>query len=123
MPEKISELILWILAVYGLFSLISGALGLIRLKSRLKCGYIKPVLLVRNAEDCIEYVVRNLAAKDFLGGLLPGQKISIVDMNSEDNTYLIAKKLEIDYPHLEALNFDEREYIFDTEAIFSPSPK
>ncbi len=123
MPLKITELILWILAVYGMFSLISSVVGLIRLKSHIKCQSIKLVLLVKDAEDCIEYVVRNLAGKDFLTGVLPNKNISIVDINSTDNTYLITKKLKRYFQNIEVLRFNERENIFDETAIFSHSQK
>jgi len=123
MPLNITELILWVFAAYGVFSMIAGVTGLIRSKTQIKCRNIKLVLLVRNAEECIEYVVRNLSGKDSLKGVLPDSKISIVDMNSSDNTYLITKKLERYYQNIEALHFDERESIFDDMAIFSPYQK
>lgn len=113
MPYKIIEYILWILAAYGLFSLISSAVGLIRLRNHLKCRSVKLVLLVKNSEECIEYVVRNVARDDFLTGLLSHGNISIVDMNSTDNTYLLTKKLKKSFQNIEVFRFEERQNIFE----------
>lgn len=123
MLQRLIECIIYILAVYGLLILVLEVAALIRKRI---AGY-KPeariVLLVRNAEECIEYVVRNMISKEMASGYFFCKDIVIVDMDSSDHTYKLLEKLQKDFPNIEVLSYQERELIFDNFPTFSPSKK
>ena len=75
---------------------------------------IKLVLIVKNQGDTIEGVLRNVLPRNFIRKLMPGGKLTILDMGSKDDTLEILQKLEIDYPCLEVLKQGEKEAIFNS---------
>lgn len=80
------SIILWILALFGLWSLISRAVESMYIDNR--SGSVEVIVKVKNQEKIIEALARNLRKISIIG------KITFIDMNSSDNTLLIAKKLK-----------------------------
>jgi hypothetical protein len=73
---------------------------------------VKVVLLVRNAQEHIEYIVRYAVRKDIASKLFSNRKLTIVDMASDDDTPLILEKLQRDHSNVEVLSHDDRELVF-----------
>jgi len=44
------------------------------------------VLIVRNQGETIEGVLRNVLPRDFIRKLMPGGKLHVLDMDSDDDT-------------------------------------
>lgn len=86
--------IMYILAIYGVINLTTEIL--FRLKYKKQFDSIKQCIYVKNAEDIIEVYIRDMIFK------YPNLKnISVIDMNSHDDTYKILEKLKADYSYLD----------------------
>ena len=113
MMQRILEYIVCLLAIYGLFSLVRGAIGAVHCKVTGKRPVVRAILLVRNAEEHIEYIIRNIVNKEYKSKVLSDKNIIIVDMNSEDLTYVMLEKLQNDFQNINILTYEERLKIFD----------
>lgn len=123
MLENLLDCIIYLLATYGLVVLSLGAADLVRCRVRGRRPNVSVVLLVQDAEDYIEYIVRNAVKKDFASKAVSDKKVIFVDMNSTDNTSQLLKKLKNDFPSIEILTLNERLRIFDDFGIFSHDVK
>lgn len=103
--------LIYILAVYGLLVLILSIAELIRCRVRDRRPKVRIILLVRNAEEHIEYIVRSAVKKDMAGRLLSDAKIAVVDTDSSDNTYMLLEKLQNAYPGIEVFKLAEMDKI------------
>jgi hypothetical protein len=121
--ERLIEITVGLLALYGLVMLVFAVAGRLRLKDLQKHPGVRVVLLVKNTEEQIEYIIRNAVKNDFASIVLSDDRILVVDMNSTDNTYRLLEKLRRDYSNIEILGFNERECVFEDFSIFSPPPK
>jgi hypothetical protein len=121
--ERLIEITVGLLALYGLVMLVFAVTGRLRLKDLQKHPGVRVVLLVKNTEEQIEYIIRNAVKNDFASIVLSDDRILVVDMNSTDNTYRLLEKLRRDYSNIEILGFNERECVFEDFSIFSPPPK
>lgn len=82
--------IIWILAIYGIISIVKDILIKIKYKNIL--NGVEHYIYVKNAEDSVEAYVRDMIFK------YPDMKnFIIVDKNSQDNTYKILEKLKEEY--------------------------
>jgi hypothetical protein len=127
------ELVVSLLAIYGLIMLGFTAAGYMRGRSPGKVHglvsdcinrtpvrpCVRMILLVRDAEEQIEYIVRTAVKNDFASGVLSDNSLVIIDMNSSDNTYLLLEKLQKDFSNVEAVRFEDRELVFDDFTICS----
>ncbi len=104
---SILECLTYILAVYGLLILVIGAADLIRCRIRGHRPKVRVVLLVQDAEDQIEYIVRNAVKKEFTAKVFSDEKLAVVDMHSKDNTYLLLQKLQKNFQSVEVLKSDD----------------
>ncbi len=84
---------------------------------------VRMILLVRDAEEQIEYIVRTAVKNDFASRVMSDNSLVIIDMDSSDNTFLLLEKLQKDFSNVEVLKFEDREHIFEDFTIFSHSPK
>lgn len=123
MLYKLLECAVYLLAAYGLLVLVLGAAESIRCRISGHRPKVRVVLLVKDAEEHIEYIIRNAVKKDFVSRVFSDKNMVIVDMNSTDHTYQLLGKLQKDFSNIESLTFEERELIFDDFSIFSPSTK
>lgn len=78
--------VLWILALFGLWSLISNILDSISCSNR--AGSFDVILNVRNQEDAVAHFIRELSKIDMVG------KIRVFDNGSDDSTIDIVKELK-----------------------------
>ena len=131
MMNWLVECLVWFLAAYGLFALLQGVAGLIRARISGLYSGVRLVLLVKNAEEYIEYIIRSTAKRNFMDRFIFNQKMAVIDMNSTDHTYQLLERLKNDFPHIEVLAFSERNAAFgntddgkdENISIFSPSSK
>lgn len=117
------EFIVCLLAVYGLIMLVFAAAVRIRAKEPGKHPGVRMVLLVRNAEEQIEYIVRNAVKDDLASRVMSENRLVVVDMDSTDSTYLLLEKLQKDFSNVEILKLQDRAMIFEDFPIFSLSSK
>ena len=80
---------------------------------------VRIVLLVRDAEEQIEYIVRTAVKNDFASRVMSDNSLVIIDMDSSDNTYLLLEKLQKDFSNIEAFRFKDRELVFNDFNVFS----
>jgi hypothetical protein len=69
------------------------------------------VLLVKNAEEHIEKIINILDREGW--NLKEENKVSIVDMNSVDNTKKILRKIDQNGTRLNLLEFTDKEKVFE----------
>lgn len=119
MMFNLLECIIYLLASYGLLMLIMNIFDMLRCRIRGRRPAVRIVLLVKNAEEQIEYIVRNSIRKEYASKVLSDKNIMIVDMNSEDNTYEYLERLEKSFCGIEALQYEDREQIYNGFDTFS----
>lgn len=85
-------IILWILALFGLWNLISKIIENYHIENRI--GEIEITLKVKNQEHNIEYLIKQIEKIDLIG------KINIEDDNSNDSTLEIIHKLKKNHPQI-----------------------
>ncbi len=79
-------IILWILALFGLWSLISNILESFYIANREESFDV--VLNVYNKEDSVEYLIKQLSKMELI------RKIIIYDKSSKDGTKNIIKEIQ-----------------------------
>lgn len=100
------------LSVYGAFAVFKSIS--ISIWNRYKEGIkdIKLVLLVKNQECLVEYLVRGYFSTGFMGEVICDNDIVVLDMGSTDSTLMILKKLKSIYRNVTIMTLDERESVF-----------
>lgn len=112
MLQIVLEVLVCVLAAYGLIILLHELLLSAKQSRSYKNSMVKLVLIVKNQGETIEGVLRNVLPRDFIRKLMPGGKLIVLDMGSKDDTVDILRKLERDYECLEVLKRSEMEYLF-----------
>lgn len=106
------NIFLFLLAAYGAAALFFAIIGAIRQRMADENSNVSLVLLIKNKEDVIEGIVRNIFISDFPGKLLAGGKLTILDMGSTDGTRSILERLKREFDTIEILNEEEKSSIF-----------
>jgi hypothetical protein len=112
MTESILKYIIYLLAVYGAITLILSILGTVHGRMAAEATKVRPVLFVKNVEEYVEYIIRNAIKFDFPEKVMSGDNLTVVDMNSTDDTFIILQKLKKDYECIDILSAGEKEDIF-----------
>ena len=100
MFEFLIELVIWILCIYGLFSIIQDCVNFNTYKKLEE--NIKFVMTVKNVENGIEEYIRELTyGRNFYNNLV------VVDLESEDDTMEILQKLEREKFNTKVLNKED----------------
>lgn len=120
MLAKLPECIIYLLAAYGTLVLVLGAIDLIRSKIAASRPEVRVVLLVQNAQEQIEFIVRNVVMKDYASKVLSDKKVVFIDMDSSDETVALLKKLQQCYPSIDVKQYKDKEDIFSDFQLFSP---
>ncbi|HEY5586503.1 MAG TPA: hypothetical protein VIK78_18675 [Ruminiclostridium sp.] len=107
----INYAILSLLAIYGLICLFLNIFKIIG-KKKYFVETANIVLLVNDQEQNIEGIVREAMDSKFVRNIAINGSFVIIDMNSEDDTLKILRKLEMQFPLIEVCSFDEKESIF-----------
>jgi len=85
-------IILWIFALFGLWSIISNIIDGFCIQNNI--GKFDIYLNVCNQEDAIESLIRDLSRVSMIN------KIKIIDNNSTDNTMEIIRRLKANNPKI-----------------------
>ena len=103
--ETLMSVIVWTLALYGLFEIIKNVIYICTY-TKLNSKGIYLLLAVKNQEENIEYFLRNILFK-IIYGKEEIENIMVVDLNSKDNTKKIIEKLEKEYEQISLLNWKD----------------
>lgn len=103
--EMIITIMVWTLALYGLFEIIKNIIYICTY-TRLNTKGIYLLVAVKNQEENIECFLRNILFR-IIYGKEEVKDVIVVDLNSQDNTKKIVEKLETEYEQLKLLNWKE----------------
>ena len=102
----------WTLAIYGLFEIIKNIIY-ISTYTKFKSDGIYVIIAVKNQEEKIEGFLRSITFKILYGREEYLKNIIVADLQSNDNTKIIAKKLQKDYEILKVTSWKECKEIID----------
>lgn len=109
--ETFIAIIIWTLALYGLFEIIKNIIYICTY-THLNSKGIYFIIAVKNQEDKIEYFLRN-----FLFRVIYGKEeiknIFVVDLESKDNTKKIIEKLSNEYEQINLISWKECKELLD----------
>lgn len=103
--EMCISVIIWTLALYGLFEIIKNIIYICTY-TKLNSNGIHFIITVKNQEDKIECYLRNILFR-IIYGKEEMNNIIVVDLNSKDNTKKILEKLSMEYEQIKLLNWRE----------------
>ena len=112
MLEFILSTIFWTLAFYGLFELVKNIIYICTY-TKLKSDGIYVIIAVKNQEDKIEGFLRSILFKILYGREEELKNVIVADLESQDDTKTIAKKLSKDYECLKVLSWKETRELMD----------
>lgn len=101
----IINIIVWTLALYGLFEIIKNIIY-IYTYTNLRTKGIYLLIAVKDEEENIEYFLRSVLFK-IIYGKKEIKNIIIVDLNSKDNTKKIIERLQKEYEQINLMNWKE----------------
>jgi NADH:ubiquinone oxidoreductase subunit K len=109
--DFILNTIIWTLALYGLFEIIKNIIYIFSC-TKLKTDGIHIIIAVKNQEEKIEGFIRAILFRIFYGKEDCIKNIFIADLDSNDETKQILKKLQKEYSILKVVEWKEcREII------------
>ena len=103
--ETFLSVLVWTFALYGLFEIIKNILYICTY-THLNTKGIYLVLAVKNQEETIEYLLRNMVFR-MLYGKEEIRNMMVVDLNSKDNTKKIVEKLEKEYEQIHLISWKD----------------
>ena len=114
--ETFISIIIWTLALYGLFEIIKNIIYICTY-THLNSRGIYFIIAVKNQEDKIECFLRNIIFR-IVYGKEEIKNILIVDLNSKDNTKKIVENLSKEYEQINLLSWKEcNEVIENVEKV------
>ena len=114
--ETFISIIIWTLALYGLFEIIKNIIYICTY-THLNSNGMYFIIAVKNQEDKIECFLRNLIFR-IVYGKEEINNILVVDLNSKDNTKKIVENLSKEYEQINLLSWKEcNEVIENIEEI------
>ena len=114
--EMVISIIVWTLALYGLFEIIKNIVYICTY-TKLNTKGIYLLVAVKNQEENIECFLRNVMFR-IIYGKEEVKNIIVVDLNSKDNTKKIVENLEKEYEQIKLLNWKEcRELLENIKEI------
>ena len=103
--EMMISIVVWTLALYGLFEIIKNIIYICTY-TNLKTKGIYLLVAVKNEEENIECFLRNIMFR-IIYGKEEVKSIFVVDLNSVDKTREIIERLEVEYEQLNLLSWKE----------------
>ena len=108
----ITNCLLWIFAIYGLFEIIKTIIN-IYTYTNLKSDGIYLIIAVKNQENIIEVFMRSLLFRLLYGSENYISNIIVTDLDSTDNTKKILNHLQNDYDFINVANWKDCKDILD----------
>lgn len=102
----------WTLSLYGLFEIIKSIIYFFTY-SNMSADGIYLIIATKNQEEKIEYFLRSSLFKILYGKEDFVKKVIVADLDSNDNTKEIAKKLSNDYDCLKVVSWKDCKTIID----------
>lgn len=112
MLEFVLNAIFWTLAIYGLFGIIKNIVYLFTY-TKFRSDGIYVIVAAKNQEDKIENFLRSLIFKVLYGREDCFENIIVADLESNDKTKEIAKKLSNDYDVIKVTSWKECKEMID----------
>ncbi len=109
----IPGILICLLALYGAIALSIIVINSIFQRVKSEKSKLKLILLVKDNEEAIEGIIRNIFAGNFLRKVIPESKLTVLDMGSTDETLKILGKLKCEYEQLELLSMAEKDNAFE----------
>ena len=109
--ETFISIIIWTLALYGLFEIIKNIIYICTY-TKLNSNGMYFIIAVKNQEEKIECCLRNLLFR-IIYGREDINNIFVVDLNSKDNTKKIIEKLSKEYEQINLLTLKECKELMD----------
>lgn len=103
--ETIISIIVWTLALYGLFEIIKNIIYICTY-TNLNSDGIYFIIAVKNQEEKIEGFLRNILFR-IIYGKEEIENIIVLDLNSEDETKKIVENLSKEYEKINLLTLKE----------------
>ena len=103
--ETFISILIWTLALYGLFEIIKNIIYICTY-TKLNTKGLYLFVGVKNQEENVECFLRNLLFR-IIYGKEELQNVFVVDLNSKDNTKKIVEKLEKEYNQIKLINWKE----------------
>lgn len=100
------SLIVWTLALYGLFEIIKNIIYL-STYTKLNSNGIYFIIAAKNQENTIEIFLRTMLFKIIYGKEENIKNIFFLDLNSKDKTKEIVEKLSNEYSELKIINLKD----------------
>jgi len=113
MLKIVFDFLFYTLAIYGALSLIISFVGLAGQKEVDGKHKVRMILMVKNAEEVIEGIVRNVFLGGILRKLMCNGRLTVMDMGSSDRTADILNKLKHEYGYIDILDESEKEKVFN----------
>lgn len=111
MLKILFDFLFYTLAIYGALSIIIGLAGLTCRKAVSGDYKVRMILMVRNAEEVIEGIVRNIFLGGILAKLMCNGRLTVMDMGSSDRTADILDRLRQEYSCMEIVNESDKEKV------------
>ena len=112
MSEFVFNLVIWTLALYGLFEIIKYIIYVCTY-TNLKSDGIYLIIAVKNKEDKIEGFLRSILFRFLYGKEEFVKEIVVTDLGSDDNTLQILNTLQKDYDCIKVYKWKDCKEIFD----------
>lgn len=109
--EMFISIIIWTLALYGLFEIIKNIIYICTY-THLNSDGVYFIIAVKNQEEKIECFLRNLLFR-IIYGKEEIKNILVVDLNSKDNTKKIIENLSKEYEQINLLTLKECKEIME----------
>lgn len=113
MANFLFHMILWTLALYGLFEIMKTILYIVTY-TNLKSDGIYVIIGVKNQEDKIEGFMRSILFRFLYGKEEYIKKIIVADLDSKDQTKPILDRLSQDYECIKVTNWKDCKEMMDT---------
>lgn len=112
MVDFIKEMLLWVFALYGFIEIIK-TIKYAFTYANVKSDKMYFILAVKNQEDKIEGTLRSILFRILYGKEEIIKNIIIADLDSNDDTFKIATKLEKEYDNITAVKWKECKEIIE----------
>ena len=112
MIDFILNMLLWVFAIYGLIELIKNIYYICSC-TNLRTDGIYLIVACKNQENNIEAYMRSIFFRLVYGKEEYIKNIIVTDLNSNDNTMEILKKLQKEYKQMKIINWKNCKEIID----------